>query len=151
VEAITRQKLALGAIAITAVVLASGAVLLAVRLGDPISPLFREALTLQIVAVLIVWFTVAWAARRVIVGQLPTDSIPSPAALLWGGSRVALVGAIFLVLVACLVSLTLGFQLASAFARALFFLFVAMAATGIAGGAAINSILAWRHWRVRQP
>lgn len=69
--------------------LAGGALYLATIVGDPIGPLFRHVLTLQVMAALLIWFAAAWAARRFTVGKLPKLKL-NYAGLIWGSSRVTL-------------------------------------------------------------
>ena len=142
-----RARLPLFFIAVAALALAISAVSLAVTFGDPVSPLFAHVLTIPVIAALVIWFALAWAARRATIGDLPKESVNSWAAFVWGGSRVALLLATVLVTVGWLITLALGLELATDFVRALVLLLVVTAFTGIAGGAFLNSVWAMRHWR----
>jgi hypothetical protein len=143
-------KSALALVVAGALLLAGGALYLSITQGDPISPLFRHVLTIEVMAALVVWFTAAWTARRFTVGRLPKLQLGS-AGLLWGGSRVALLIATVLLLIGWLAALALGIAVQTAFLRAAVLLLVVTAFTGIAGGAFFNSILAIRHRRVQTP
>ncbi len=130
-----------------AILLAGGALSLTFTSGDAVSPLFEHVLTIQVIAFLLVWYFLAWSARRLIVGQLPKLRQNSSAAFIWGGSRVSLLIATVIVMIGWLVALALGLEIAMAFVRAIVLLVVATAFTGIIGRALLNSMLAVRHWR----
>lgn len=141
---------ALALVIAAALLLAGGALYLATLVGDPVGPLFRHVLTLQVIAVLLIWFAAAWAARRFIVGKLPKLEL-NYAGLIWGASRVALLIATVLLLLGWLTVLALGLAVETAFVRAAILLLIVTAITGIAGGAFLNSLLAIQHWRVQKP
>jgi hypothetical protein len=143
-------RVALWMVIAGAVLLPGAALYLAITGGDPVSPLFRRVLTMQIMAALLLWFIAAWAARRLTVGRLPKPQLNSTG-ILWGGSRVALLIATVLLMLGWLTSLALGLAVQVAFARAVVLLFVVTALTGLAGGAVINSVLVARHWRAHTP
>jgi len=143
-------KLTLALVIAGALLLAGGALYLAITEGDPVSPLFRHVLTLEVMGTFLVWFTVAWAARRFTVGKLPRLQLNS-AGVIWGGSRVALLIATVLLMIGWLAALAFGLAVQIAFVRAVLLLVVVTAFTGMAGGAFLNSMLAFRHWRVQTP
>ena len=127
--------------------LAIGAVFLTVTRGDPISPLFRHPLTVQIIVGLLTWSLLAWTARLLIVGKLRKLRLNSMAAFIWGGSRLALWLATLTVLVSWLATLALGLLVETALARATVLLVMVTAFMGIIGGAFFNSTLVIRRWR----
>jgi hypothetical protein len=133
-----------------ALLLAGGALYLAITERDPVLPLFRNVLANQVMAALVVWFAAAWAARRFTVGKLPNLQLNS-AGLIWGGSRVALLIATVLLMTGWLAAFAFGLAVQTAFFQAAVMLLVVTAVTGIAGGAFLNSVLAFRHWHVQTP
>jgi hypothetical protein len=136
-------------VVVSGLLLASVAVFLSVGVGDPIGPLFRQALTIQVILGVVVWSLLAWAARRLVVGRLGNTPLTSTAALVWGGFRVALLIAAVTVIVCGLASLVLGLEIGTAFVRALVLIVVVTAFTGIIGGAFFNSLLVVRRLRER--
>ena len=132
-----------------AMLLAGGALFLTFTRGDAAGTLFQHVLTIQVIAVLLIWFLLAWSARQLIVGKLQKLRLNSLAAFIWGGSRVSLLIATVTVMVGWLVALALGLEIATAFVRAVVMLVVTTAFTGIISGAFVNSVLAVRHWRSR--
>ncbi len=127
--------------------LASGAVILTETKGDPIGPLFRHRLTVQIIVGLVIWSLLAWAARLLVVGKLPKLRLNSMATFLWGSSRIALLVATVTVMVPWLATLALGLVVETALARATVLLVMITAFTGIIGAAFFNSTLVIRCWR----
>lgn len=142
-------RLLLMLVVLSGLLLASATVFLSVWLGDPVGPLFRQALTIQVILGLVVWFFLAWAARRLIVGKLANMPLASGAAFICGGFRVALLIAAVTLIVCGLASLALGLEIGTAFLRALVLILVVTAFTGIIGGAFFNSLLAVRRLRER--
>ena len=138
---------ALAFIIVGGILLAGGALFLTLTRGDAASSLFQHVLTIQVIAVLLAWFLLAWSARRLIVGKLSKLRLNSLTAFIWGGSRVSFLIATLTVMVGWLSALALGLEIATAFLRAVVLLVVATAFTGIIGGAFLNSVLAVRHWR----
>ncbi|HEX8214224.1 MAG TPA: hypothetical protein VF582_01995 [Allosphingosinicella sp.] len=134
----------------SAILLAGGALYLAITRGDPLSPLFRHGRTIEIIAVLLLWSMAALAVRRFTVGRLPELQLNLPG-VIWGGSRVALLIATVLLMVGWLAALAFGLTVQVAFLRAVVLLLVVTFFTGIAGKAIINSLLAIRHWRGGTP
>jgi hypothetical protein len=147
VDAPVLARRALAFVIVGAILLAGGALSLAVTERDPAIFLFQHVLTIRVIAVILIWNLLAWSARRLIVGKLPELRLNSLTALVWGGSRVAFVIATVTVLVGWLIALALGLEIATAFIRAVVLLVVAMAFTGIIGGAFLNLRLAVRHLR----
>ena len=143
-------KPALALVLLAALLIASGALFLTIDRGDVLGPLFRYGPAIQVIAMLFVWSLLAWSARRLIVGKLPTLALNSWAALIWAGSRVALLFAIISVMAGWLIALVLGLEVETAFARAIVLLVVVTALTGMISGAFLNSFLAVRHWRARK-
>ena len=132
---------------VEATLFAGGAVFLSVTERDPTISLFQHVLTIQVVAVILIWSLLAWSARWLIVGKLPELRLNSLSALILGGSRVAILIATVTVMVGWLIALALGLEIAPALFRAGVLLAVAMAFIGIIGGAFLNSVLAVRHLR----
>src|SRR5205809_765742 len=120
---------------IASLLIASGAVYLTATQGDMLGPLFQHVLTGRVLVSIISWTCLAHAARRLLVGKLPKIRLSSRAALVWGGSRVALLIAVVMVLVIWITALTLGLAIKTALVRAMALLFVVTAFTGIIGGA----------------
>ena len=143
-----RKILAL--VCVGAFFLAGGALYLAITEANLVGPLFRKVLTLKVMAALFIWFTAAWAARRFAPRKAQTVKF-GQTWLVWGGTRVALLIATFVLLMGWLATLALGLALQTAFIRAATLLCVVTAYTGIAGGALMNSMVAIRHRRVEAP
>jgi hypothetical protein len=137
-------------VVIAGLLLAGGAVYLTATQGDLLGPLFGDVLAMPVIGAVVVWFLMTWAARRTIVGSLPDTRRASNAALIWGGSRLALLLGVIILLVCWLGALALGFALEIALIRAVGLLAVLTAFTGIIGGAFLNSVATVRHWRVRK-
>ncbi len=146
-DAPVSARRALAFVIVGAILLAAGALFLTFTRGDPASSVFQHVLTIQVIAVLLVWFFLAWSARRLIVGKSPKLRPNSVATFIWGGSRVSLLIATVTAMVGWLIALALGLDIATAFVRAVVLLVVVTAFTGIIGGAFLNSLLAVRHWR----
>lgn len=142
-----QARLVLLLIAPGGLAIAVAAVWLAITFHDPAGALFRQVLIIPALGALLAWFALASGARRYTVGKLPRLRMNSPAALVWGGFRVALLIASVLVLVGWLGALALGVELASAFIGGFVLLAFLTVVTGLAGGAFINSALVVRHWR----
>ena len=140
-------KRALAVVIFGAILLACGALSLSVTERDPAASLFQHVLTIKVIAVILIWNLLAWSARRLIVGKLPELRMNSLMALIWGGSRVAFLIATVAALVGWLIALALGLEIATALIRAVVLLAVAMAFTGMIGGAFLNSMLAIRRLR----
>jgi hypothetical protein len=117
--------------------------------GDALGVLVEYDLTKWIIAALLAWFAVAWAARRILVGQTKGLSLTGRPVIAWVLLRVALLFSSGFLLVGWLVSLAIGSTLATVFIQAAATLMVASFVVGVAGGATINSLLAanrgWRH------
>ena len=143
-------KMNLSLMIASAILLAGGALYLAITRGDPVSPLFRHGRTIEIVAALLLWSMAAWAVRRLTVGRLPGLQLNLPG-IIWGGSRLAFLVATLLLIVGWLTALAFGLTVKVAFIQAVALLFIVTFFTGIAGGAVINSMLAIQHWRGRKP
>lgn len=140
-------RTALALVIVGAILLSGGSLFLTFTRGDPASSLFQHVLTIQVIGVLLVWFLLASAARRLTVGKSPKISVNSWATLIWGGSRVSLLLATLIVLSGWLIALALGLDIATPLIRAVVLLAVVTAFTGIIGGAFLNSVLAIRHLR----
>jgi len=126
--------------------IAGGAVLLTMQ-RDPINGLFRHALTVEIIAGLLAWNLIAWAARRVTIGKLPKMRLNSTATFVWGGFRVALFVATVALLVCWVTALVIGLAVETMIVKAVLLLFLVTAFTGITAGAFLNSMLIVRRWR----
>ncbi len=133
-----------------AILLAGGALYLAITTGDPVRPLFSHGRTVEIVAGLLLWSMAALAVRRLTVGRLPALQLNLPS-IIWGGSRFALLFAMVMLFLGWLTALAFGLTVHVAFFQAVALLVVVTVFTRIAGDAAINSMLAIRHWRGRKP
>jgi hypothetical protein len=134
-------------VAVAAVAIAIATISLALVVGDPVGPLFRQPITVPLMLALFVWALLAGAARRLTVGKLPTVSVNSRAVFFWGASRFALLMAVVLVLAISLVSFAIGLEIAGALLRGSVLLIVVTGFTGLGGGAFLNSALAVKHWR----
>ena len=137
---------ALAFVIVGAILLAVGALFLTFTSGDPASSLFQHVLTIQVIAVILIWHLLAWSARRLIVGKAPEPRLKSLTAI-WVLSQVSLLIATVTLLVGWLITLPLGLEIGTTLARAGVLLVVATAFTGIIGGAFLNSMLAARHLR----
>lgn len=82
-------KRALAFVIAAAILLAGCALSLSVTERDPATSLFQSVLTIQVIAVILIWNLLAWSVRRLIVGKLPELRLNSLTALIWQGSRVA--------------------------------------------------------------
>jgi hypothetical protein len=131
---------------VAGLLIAGGAVLLTTQ-GDPINGLFRHVLTVEVIAGLLVWNLLAWAARRATVGKLPKMQLNSTATFIWGGFRVALFVATVTLLVCWVTALVIGLAVETAFIKAVVLLLLVTAFTGITAGAFLNSTLVVRRWR----
>lgn len=140
------DRLLLTLVIVAGLLIAGGAVLLTTQ-ADPISGLFRHVLTVEVIAGLVVWNLLAWAARRVTVGKSPKMPLNSTATFVWGGFRVALFIATVTLLVCWVTALLIGFVLEAAFIKAVVLLLLVTAFTGITAGAFLNSMLVVRRWR----
>ncbi|MEO7411251.1 MAG: hypothetical protein ABIU10_08030 [Sphingomicrobium sp.] len=141
---------AIAFVIVGAILLLSGALFLTFTKGDPASALFQHVLTIQAIAALLVWFVLAWSARRLPVGKPPKLRPNSVATLVWVGSRISFLIATVIAMFGWLIALALGLDIATALVRAVVLLVVVTAFTGIIGGAFLNSVLAVRHWRGRR-
>lgn len=98
---------------------------------------------------LLIWNVLAWVARRVLVGKtkgIRLTGIPVVAFVLF---KLSLLSAIGILLVIWLASAVAKWSLATVLIKAALMLLVLNMIVGIAGGAAINSILAIRRARSR--
>jgi hypothetical protein len=131
-----------------ALLLASAALYLTVAVGDPLRTVFRQVLTIEAMAALVVWSAIALLARWLIVGRLPKLHLTATG-VVWSVSRLVCVIAAVLLLIGWLGTLALRLPMQVTFARAAILLIVATGFTGIANGAFLNSKLALSHWRAR--
>ena len=145
-DAPVSARRALAFVIVGAISLAVGALFLTITSGDPASSLFQHVLTIQVITVILIWYMLAWSARRLIVGKAPELRLKSLTAL-WVLSRVSLLIATVTLLVGWLITLPLGLEIGTTLVRAGVLLVVATAFTGIIGGAFLNSMLAVRHLR----
>ena len=132
------------------ILLAIGAMFLSVVWGDPINPLFRHVLTVQVIAVLLAWSVLAWATHLLLFGRLPKLQLTSMPAFAWGGFRIALFVATVTAMVCWLASLALGLAVETVFIRAIVLLVIVTAFTGLIGAAFFNSLLVVRRLRARK-
>jgi len=132
------------------ILLAGGTIFLSAIVGDPIGPLFRHVLSVQIVVVLLVWSGLAWTARLLLVGRLPRLRLSSMTAFAWGASRIALFLAMVTVMVCWLALVIVGRADNATFVGAIGLLVVVTAFTGLIGTAFFNSLLVVRRLRVRK-
>ena len=106
--------------------------------------LFRFAPTIWIIGALITWAAMAWAARRILVGQIKGANMTGRPNIGWVLLRVALVCSCCILVAGWLTALAMGSALATAFIQAAALLMVVSFVIGITGGAATNSLLAAR-------
>ena len=140
---------ALALVIVGAFVLAGIALFLTVRKGDVAGALFQHPLTIQLIAGIVAWSLLAWAARRLIVGKLSNTRLNLLPVIVWGGSRVSLLIAVIALLAGWLTALAGGLEIATLFGQALILLVVVAWFTGMIGGAFLNSLAAVRSWRGR--
>ena len=142
-----RPRFVLLIVGVLALAVATGSIILAEAVGDPVGLVFHLRTTGPVVVGVLVWAVAALAVRSLIVGKFPSASVDSRAMLLWGGSRFVLLLAVVLNLVSWLISVALGLEVSNAFLRSLVFLIVVSAFLGIAGVAFLNSVVTVRSWR----
>jgi len=89
---------------------------------------------------------IAWPARRLLVGKV--RALPKTRLLLtFLASRIALLIAAVILLVGTIVAYALGIDGRVVVLRSLVGIMLITAATGMLGGAAINTAVLLRHWR----
>jgi hypothetical protein len=123
-------------------VLAIAAFVSSYAFGDVLGMLFHYDPTIWIVAALVAWAALAWAARRILVGQTKGLTLTGGPIIAWILLRVALLGSCGTLLAGWLTALATGSTLATVFFQAAAVLMVASFVVGVAGGATINSFLA---------
>jgi len=132
-----------------AILLAGGALTVTLGRTDAVGSLFEQVLTIPIIVAILAWNVLAWWIRRLIVGRVNDLRLSSTTAL-WIGTRMSLMIAGITVLIAGLIAMAFGLEIAAALIRAMVLLAFAAAFTGIVGGAWFNSVLAVRHWRAHR-
>ena len=117
--------------------------------GPTPADFFGSPLKLRLWLALIIWNVLAWAARRVLVGKtkgLRLKGSPVAAFVLLKVSLLLAIGTLFILWLASAVA---KWSLATVVIKAALLLLLCNLIFGLAGGAAINSVLAVRRFRLR--
>lgn len=141
------DRLLLSLVLVAAVIFAAGAFLLAAQPTEVSAPRYQDFPIAPVILVFFVWPLLSVTARLLFIGRLPKSQKPSWAALMWGGSRFAIVISTLMLLICWLVSLAVGLRAEATFLHAAVLLLVFMGLTGAVGGAFLNSLLVLRRWR----
>ena len=137
-------KLLLAVLAIWSGFLAIVSFILSYALGDVVGLLFSYRPTVWIIVALLVWFAVAWTARRIWVGDAKKLRFRGRWTTAWVLLKIGFLLGVGVLLLGWLTGLATGWFLATVFVRAAVLLIEVNFVFGIIGGATINSLLALR-------